>query len=75
MAITTNCNAYIGGKYTVYCRTKSGKGFYTLCDTEQESRGFGNQQWKNPYIVIVTITKMRFYHKRRNSLLIAEAHK
>ena len=23
----------------------------------------------------VTITKMRFYHKRRNSLLIAEAHK
>ena len=75
MAITTNCNAYIGGKYTVYCMTKNGKGFYTLCDTEQESRSFGNEQWKKPYIVSVTITKMRFYHKRRNSLLIAEAHK
>jgi len=75
MAIITNCNAYIGGKYSVYCRTKSGKGFYTVCDTEQEARSFGNEQWKKPYIVSVRIIKMRFYKKRRNSLLIAEASK
>lgn len=75
MAITVGCNAYIGGKYCVYCKTNSNKGFYTLCDTEQEARSFGNEQWKKPYIVSVHITKMRFYHKRRNSLLIAEASK
>lgn len=73
--IVTNCNEYIGGKYSVYCRTKSNKGFYTICDTEQEARDFGNEQWKKPYIVKITITKMRFYKKRRNSLLIAEANK
>lgn len=73
--ITTNCNAYIGGKYSVYCETKSGKGFYTVCDTEQEARAFGNEQWKNSWIVEIHITKMRFYKKRRNSLLIAKATK
>lgn len=73
--ITPNCNAYIGGKYSVHCSTKNNKGFYTLCDTEQEARAFGNEQWKKPHIVSVSIIKMRFYKKRRNSLLIAEAHK
>lgn len=73
--ITVNCNAYIGGKYSVHCETKSGKGFYTICDTEQEARAFGNEQWKKQYIVGVTISKMRYYKKRRNSLLIAEAKK
>lgn len=75
MAVTPNCNAYIGGKYCVYCKTKSNKGFYTVCDTEQEARMFGNEQWKKPYIVSVRISYMRFYKKRRNSLLIAEASK
>lgn len=73
--ITTNCNAYIGGKYAVHCSTKSGKGFYTVCDTEQEAREFGNEQWKKPYIIAIEITKMRFYKKRRNTLLIAKAEK
>ena len=73
--ITTNCNAYIGGKYSVHCSTKSGKGFYTVCDTEQEARAFGNEQWKNSWIIEVCISKMRFYKKRRNSLLIATAKK
>lgn len=73
--IYTNCNAYIGGKYAVHCSTKSGKGFYTVCDTEQEAREFGNEQWKKPHIVAIEITKMRFYKKRRKSLFIAEAKK
>lgn len=73
--ITTNCNAYIGGKYSVHCRTKSGNGFWTVCDTEQEAREFGNEQWKNSWIVEIRISKMRFYKKRRNSLLIATAKK
>lgn len=73
--VTTNCNAYIGGKYSVHCSTKSGKGFYTVCDTEQEARAFGNEQWKNSWIVEIRISKMRFYKKRRNSLLIATAKK
>lgn len=75
MAITINCNAYIGGKYCVYCRTKSGKSFYSICDTEQEARTFGNEQWKNSWIVEICITKMRFYKKKRNSQLIATAKK
>lgn len=75
MAITPNCNAYIGGKYSVRCSTKSGKGFYTLCDTEQEARDFGNEQWKKPWIIEISIIKMRFYKKKRKSLLIATAKK
>lgn len=75
MAVTIGCNAYIGGKYQVYCATKSGKGFFTLCDTEKEARDFGNEQWKKSYIISIRITKMGFYKKRRNSLLIAEANK
>lgn len=73
--VTPNCSEYIGGKYSVRCHTKSEKTFYTLCDTEQEARAFGNEQWKKPWIVEITITKMRFYKKRRNSLLIATAKK
>ena len=73
--ITTNCNAYIGGKYSVHCSTKSGKGFWTVCDTEQEARAFGNEQWKNSWIVQVSIIYMRFRNKKRNSLLIATAKK
>ena len=73
--ITVNCSLYIGGKYSVYCATKSGKGFCTLCDTEQEARAFGNEQWVKRHIVSVRIIKMRFYKKRRNPLLIAEASK
>ena len=73
--IYRNCNVYIGGKYAVYCRTINDKGFHTVCDTEQEAREFGNEQWKKPYIISIYITKMRFYKKRRNSLLIAEATK
>lgn len=73
--ITTNCYAYIGGKYNVHCSTKSGKGFSTLCDTEEEARSFGNEQWKKPWIVEVRIVYMRFRNKKRNSLLIATAKK
>ena len=69
------CNAYVAGKYSVHCSTKSGKGFFTLCDTEQEARQFGNEQWKKPYIIKVRITKNRFYKKKRNSQFIAEATK
>ena len=73
--VVPNCNAYIGGKYTVHCSTKSGKGFNTLCDTEQEARQFGNEQWKKPFITEIQIVKNQFYKKKRNSLLIAKATK
>ena len=73
--ITTNCYEYIGGKYSVRCSTESGKGFVTLCDTEEEARAFGNEQWKKPWIVQVSIIYMRFRNKKRNSLLIATAKK
>ena len=67
--------AYIGGMYYVRSWTKSGKVFDRDFSTEQEARAFGNEQWKLPFILKVSIVKMGYYKKKRNSIRIAEAEK
>ena len=67
--------AYIGGWYSVTAWTVKGYPFRKEFPTEQEARSFGNEQWKLPYVRKVTITKMGYYKKRRNSILIAEAER
>lgn len=67
--------AYIGGMYYVRSWTKNGKIFERDFSTEQEARAFGNKQWKLPFVLKVSIVKMRYYKKKRNSLLIAQAEK
>ena len=66
---------YIGGMYYVRSWTKNGKIFERDFQTEQEARSFGNDQWKLPFVLKVSIVKMRYCNKKRNSLLIAQAEK
>lgn len=66
---------WIGGWYYVRSHTAKGNIFDKEFPTEQEARAFANEQWKKPYVVSVSIVRMGYYHKRRKSTTVAEAHK
>ena len=67
--------SYIAGWYQVTAWTIKDYPYTKVFPTEQEARAFGNEQYKLSFVRKVTISKMRYYKKRRASQLIAEAEK
>lgn len=67
---------YRAGTFTVTWETQNGEYHISrVFETETEARNFGNSIWKNADVKQVEINRRQFYHKRRRSVVIAQATK
>lgn len=66
---------YIPGWYRVTSFTKNYKSHVEIFQTEEEARFHGNEQWKLPFVIEVSISKMRYVKCKRSSIIIAKAIK